>query len=170
MKGRWESNINVWSPYMCSQKWNCYSQNRLIMFCLQVLTLIYLWEIYIFPGSVCLFCCRERWGLILGTYINRSQPHKCGNWDWGRAIPRKGIHKWDFACHAAQHKKWCKRKWTRREEEVLWTKMKVGRGRWRGGGEDIPHWGFRYEQLDQFPQKKRGNTGTCKYLSGSSVH
>ncbi len=21
-----------------------------------------------------------------------------GNWDWGRAIPRKGIHKWDFRC------------------------------------------------------------------------
>ncbi len=32
-------------------------------------TLIHLWEIYI--------------------YI-------CGNWDSGRAIPRKGIHKWDF--------------------------------------------------------------------------
>jgi hypothetical protein len=25
----------------------------------QVPTLIYLWEIYIFPGSVCLFCCRK---------------------------------------------------------------------------------------------------------------
>ncbi len=25
-----------------------------------------------------------------------------------------------------------------------------------GGGGDIPPWGFRYEQLDQFPQKKRG--------------
>ncbi len=24
-------------------------------------------------------------------YINRSQTHKCGNWDWGRVIPRKGI-------------------------------------------------------------------------------
>ncbi len=29
-------------------------------------------------------------------YIIRSQTHKCGNGDWGRAIPRKGIHKWDF--------------------------------------------------------------------------
>jgi hypothetical protein len=26
-------------------------------------------------------------------YINRSQAHECGNWDYGRAIPRKGIHK-----------------------------------------------------------------------------
>jgi hypothetical protein len=34
-------------------------------------------------------------------YINRSQAHECGNWDWGRAIPRKGIHKWDFPCSVA---------------------------------------------------------------------
>ncbi len=25
-------------------------------------------------------------------YINRSQTHECGIWDWGRAIPRKGIY------------------------------------------------------------------------------
>ncbi len=31
-------------------------------------------------------------------YINRSQTHECGNWEWGRAIPRKGIHRWDFPC------------------------------------------------------------------------
>jgi hypothetical protein len=29
-------------------------------------------------------------------YINRSQTHECWNWGWGRALPRKGIHKWDF--------------------------------------------------------------------------
>jgi hypothetical protein len=40
------------------------------MFCLPVPTIIYLWEIYIFPGSVCLFCCREICGLILG--VNKS--------------------------------------------------------------------------------------------------
>ena len=34
-------------------------------------------------------------------YINRSQTHECGNWDWGHAIPRKGIHKWDFRCSVA---------------------------------------------------------------------
>ncbi len=31
-------------------------------------------------------------------YINRSQTYECGNWDWGRAIPRKGIHKRNFRC------------------------------------------------------------------------
>ncbi len=35
-------------------------------------------------------------------YINRSQIHECGNWDWSRAIPVLGIgiHKWDFRCSA----------------------------------------------------------------------
>jgi hypothetical protein len=28
-----------------------------------------------------------------GEYINRSQTHECGNWDWGWAI-----HEWDFLC------------------------------------------------------------------------
>ncbi len=33
-EGPWESNINVWFPFMHSQKWNCYFQNRIIMLCL----------------------------------------------------------------------------------------------------------------------------------------
>ncbi len=49
------------------------------------------------PWSICLFCWRKyvdrSW-----EYINRSQTHECGNRDWGHAIPRKGIHKWDFRC------------------------------------------------------------------------
>ncbi len=32
------------------------------------------------------------------AYINRSHRHECENWDWGRTIPRKGIHRWDFHC------------------------------------------------------------------------
>ncbi len=30
----------------------------------------------------------DRWW----EYINRSQTHECGNWDWGRAIPFLGIY------------------------------------------------------------------------------
>ncbi len=99
MKGRWESNINVWLPFMYSQKYNCYFQNRIIMFCLPIPTLIYLLEIYTFPGSVCLFCCKKYvdWSW---EYINRSQTHKCGNWYWGHAIPRKGIYRCNFLCSA----------------------------------------------------------------------
>ncbi len=58
--------VNVWFPFMYSPKRNSYFQNRIIMFGLPVPTLTYLWEIYIFPGSICLFCCREICGLILG--------------------------------------------------------------------------------------------------------
>jgi hypothetical protein len=31
-------------------------------------------------------------------YINLSPIRECGNWDWVRAIPYLGIHKWDFCC------------------------------------------------------------------------
>ncbi len=71
-----------------------YFQNRIIMFCFTISTLIYLWEIYIFPGSVCIFaaakCVDRSW-----EYKNRSQTHECRNWDWGCAIPFPGIHKFD---------------------------------------------------------------------------
>ncbi len=53
--------------------------------------------IYIFPESVCLFCCRKYVNRSWED-INRSQTHECGNWDWGRAIPRKRIYKWYFRC------------------------------------------------------------------------
>ncbi len=65
-----------------------YFQNRIIMFCFSIPALIYLWEIYIFPGLVCLFCCSQICGPILGIYKSLTDT-KCGNWDWGRAIPRK---------------------------------------------------------------------------------
>jgi hypothetical protein len=77
---------------------NCYFQNRIIMFCLPVPTLIYLGEVYIFPGSVCLFCCREICGPILGIYKSLTDTCMWKLGLQGRAIPRKGIHKWDFPC------------------------------------------------------------------------
>ncbi len=77
MKARWKSNINVWFPFMYSQKWNWYFQIRIIMLCLSVPTLIYQWEFYIFPGSVCLFCCREICGPILGIYKSLTD-----TWMW----------------------------------------------------------------------------------------
>jgi hypothetical protein len=30
-------------------------------------------------------------------YVNRSQTHECGSWDWGRAIPFLGIHLLGFS-------------------------------------------------------------------------
>jgi hypothetical protein len=92
-KGRWESNINFWFPFMYSQKWTVrppYFQNRVIMFCLPIPTLIYLWEIG------CLFCCSEMYVDRSWEYINRSRTHECRNWDWGLAIPLLGTHKLNF--------------------------------------------------------------------------
>ncbi len=54
---------------------------------------------YIFQRWVCLFCWRKyvdrSW-----EYINRSQTHECGNWGWGRAIPRKETYKRNCRCSA----------------------------------------------------------------------
>ncbi len=56
-------------------------------------------ELYKFSRWVCLFCWRKyvdrSW-----EYINRSQTHECGNWGWGRAIPRKGIYNRNCRCSA----------------------------------------------------------------------
>ncbi len=74
-----------------------YFQYRIIMFCLPIPTLIFLWEIYIlyFEDRSVYFAAVK--------HVDRSQTHECGecgNWDWGRAISRKGIPKWDFNCSA----------------------------------------------------------------------
>ncbi len=58
------------------------------------------WAIYRFPRLICLFCWRKISRPILGII---NQTHECGNWDWGRAILRKGIHKWDFRCSVARN-------------------------------------------------------------------
>jgi hypothetical protein len=43
---------------------------------------------------------------VAGKYVDQSWEYinrtcDCGNWDRGRAISRKGIHKWGFPCSAA---------------------------------------------------------------------
>ncbi len=99
MKGWWESKINVWFPLMYSKKGICCFQNRVIMFCLSstlIYISIYLWEIYIVPGLVCLFCCSKIFGLILRIYKSLTD-----TWMWILGlIPRKGLHKCDFPCSA----------------------------------------------------------------------
>jgi hypothetical protein len=64
-------------------------------------TFMCLWANYIFSRWVCLFCWRKYvdWSW---EYINRSKTHECGNWGWGRAIPRKGIYKQNCRCSVLQ--------------------------------------------------------------------
>ncbi len=67
---------------------NKYSQKRNCAGTVLISTFMCLWAIYIFPPSICQFCCRKyvdrSW-----EYKNRSQTHECGNWDWSWAVPRK---------------------------------------------------------------------------------
>jgi hypothetical protein len=79
-KGGWESNINVWFPFMYSQKWNCYFQNRIIIICLSVPLLVYLWEIYsIYFQDQSAYSAAGKYVDQSWESINRSQTHECGN-------------------------------------------------------------------------------------------
>ncbi len=70
-----------------------YFQKRNCAASVPISTLMCLWAIYIFPGSAHnhLFFCSNVSRPIVGIqYINRSQTHKCGNWELGHAIPFLG--------------------------------------------------------------------------------
>ncbi len=78
-----------------------YFQNRIIMFCLQFLH-SYICERFIYFQDRSVYFAASKYvdcGQILEIYKSLTDTWMW-NWDWGRAIPRKGIHKWVFSCSA----------------------------------------------------------------------
>ncbi len=87
MKGRWEFNINVRFPVMYSQKWNRYFRNRIIQCSVSQFLYTHLWD-YIFPGSVCLFCCRKICGPILEICKSLTD-----TWRWKLGLKPRNFQK-----------------------------------------------------------------------------
>ncbi len=103
MKGRWETNINVWFPFMYSQKWNCAASlfpkqnyNVLSPHSFTHMYCIHIFERFIYFQDRSIYFAAAKYVDWSWEYTNRSQTHECRNWDWGRAIPFFGIHKLDF--------------------------------------------------------------------------
>ncbi len=99
----WKSWNRYYSSTICMhckdtipKIWNKYSQKRCAATVL-IPSFMFMWAIYIFLWSVCLFRCRKIGGQNVGIY--RSLTDTCGNWDWGRAIPFLGIHESKFLCN-----------------------------------------------------------------------
>ncbi len=98
MKGQWESKI-FWFLFRYSQKWNCAAslfpeQNYNVLSPNFYTHIISVDRFMYFQGRSVYFAAAKICGRILGKY--KSLTHECMNWDWGRAIPFLGIHKFDF--------------------------------------------------------------------------
>ncbi len=78
MKARWESNINVWLPFMYSQQWNWYFRNRVIMFSLSVPTLIYS-DKFIYFQDRSAYSAAGKYVDRSWEYVNLLQTYECGN-------------------------------------------------------------------------------------------
>ncbi len=84
--------VKITAPYSAASLF----PNKIIMFCLPIPTVIYMWEILYFQDRCLSIFLQPVCGLILQIYKLLTDTW-CENLDWGRAIPRKGIHKWDFS-------------------------------------------------------------------------
>ncbi len=61
---------------------------------------VYVNNLYIPTIGLPILLQENMWTNPKNICINRSQTHWSANWDWGRAVPFLGVHKWDFRCSA----------------------------------------------------------------------
>ncbi len=80
MKGRWESNITVWFPFMYSQKWNCaaslFPKQNYNMVCLPIPIHSYICERFIYFQDWSVYIAAAKYVDRSWEYINRSQTKK----------------------------------------------------------------------------------------------
>ncbi len=80
---------------MYSQKWIVISKTELLCSVSQFLH-SYICDRFIYIQDRSAYSAARKYVDRSWEYINPSQTHEGGNWDWGREISRKRIHKWDF--------------------------------------------------------------------------
>ena len=98
--------------FMYSQKQNC-----VVSF--PIPTFMYLWVIYIFPGSICLFCCSKIGVLFVGIYKSLKDTW-CRNWERCRTVSILGTHKSDLLCSVGECHSGFRKCWTIGKE---WAKI-----------------------------------------------
>ncbi len=64
-----------WQVRTAKKIWNKYSQKRICAATVPISTFMCLWTTYIFPPSICLFCCRK--------YVDRSWKYINCSWTHG---------------------------------------------------------------------------------------
>ncbi len=90
--GRWESNINVWFPFMYSQKWNCaaslFPKQNYNVLSLNSYTHTSVRDLYISRIGLPILGCSQIYGPILGLYKSLTDTW-CGNWTEASQFPEK---------------------------------------------------------------------------------
>ncbi len=106
MKGRWESNINVFFPFMYSQKWNCaaslFPKHNYNV--LSPSSYTHISVRYLNISSIDLSIAAAKYVNWSWEYINRSQTHEGETGTGGPRNSQRRTHKWNFRCSVARVK------------------------------------------------------------------